>query len=240
MLLKFVEDNNNDIYEAISPLLTDIMRIVSANKSYKKERLLIQGNVQYKKARKANENGYVLPQDKAQFFATLLETLVSQMQWPVDSEWDPADPGEEEDDDYEAFNQRRMVSLDRVTFTKSLLTRQAATLANTIGNRPDCTNRLGIDQKQDRSVCLRNVQPDPIAGTFCRILAAGGTGGSLDVYLWRTATNMYVLVNNETSKATLMVFWSLDSDSGTGDLLQYTSRGQQCAQRKSEGEGREV
>jgi hypothetical protein len=32
------------------------------------------------------------------------------MQWPEDSEWDPADPDEEEDEDYEAFNQRRMVS----------------------------------------------------------------------------------------------------------------------------------
>ena len=29
MLLKFVEDNNNDVYDAISPLLSDIMRIVS-------------------------------------------------------------------------------------------------------------------------------------------------------------------------------------------------------------------
>jgi hypothetical protein len=29
MLLNFVEDNNNDIYEAVSPLLTDIMRIAS-------------------------------------------------------------------------------------------------------------------------------------------------------------------------------------------------------------------
>lgn len=39
------------------------------------------------------------------------------MQWPVDSEWDPADPGEEEDDDYEAFNQRRMVSFDMAART---------------------------------------------------------------------------------------------------------------------------
>ena len=70
---------------------------------------------QYKKARKANETGYVLPQDRAQFFATLLETLVSQMQWPEDSEWDPADPDEEEDEDYEAFTQRRMVSSDHGT-----------------------------------------------------------------------------------------------------------------------------
>lgn len=30
MLLKFVEDNNNDVYDAISPLLSDIMRIVSS------------------------------------------------------------------------------------------------------------------------------------------------------------------------------------------------------------------
>jgi hypothetical protein len=54
----------------------------------------------------------VLPPDKAQYFATLLETLVSQMQWPEDAVWDPADPGEEEDEDFEAFTQRRMVGLN--------------------------------------------------------------------------------------------------------------------------------
>jgi len=32
MLLKFVEDNNNDVYDAISPLLSDIMRIVSSGR----------------------------------------------------------------------------------------------------------------------------------------------------------------------------------------------------------------
>jgi hypothetical protein len=65
--------------------------------------------LQYKKARKANEAGYVLPQDKSQFFATLLEEFVNQMKWPIDMEWDPADPGDEEDEEFDAFIQRRSV-----------------------------------------------------------------------------------------------------------------------------------
>jgi hypothetical protein len=43
MLLKFVEDNNNDVYDAISPLLSDIMRIVSSGPAMEID-LLLTGN----------------------------------------------------------------------------------------------------------------------------------------------------------------------------------------------------
>lgn len=87
-LLKFVETGIDSVSEAVSPLMSDVMKV-------------------YKRARRANEAGYVLPPDKVEFFAALLETLVKQMQWPNDAEWNPADPGEEEDEEYEAFTQRR-------------------------------------------------------------------------------------------------------------------------------------
>lgn len=58
----------------------------------------------------------MLPEDKSRFFAALLEAMVNQMQWPADAEWDPADPGEEEDEEYEVFTQRRNVSTCMVAF----------------------------------------------------------------------------------------------------------------------------
>jgi hypothetical protein len=95
------------------------------------------------------------------------------MQWPVDSEWDPADPGEEEDDDYEAFNQRRMVSLTwGREWSRHLSSHRATITADTLGNRPDRANRFRVDEEQDRGICFGDVQPDSVPRSIRRTVAA--------------------------------------------------------------------
>jgi hypothetical protein len=66
---------------------------------------------QYKKARKANESTFQLPQDKAEFFKTLLETQVRQMQWREDMPWGlGGDDSEIDADELELFMEKRKVS----------------------------------------------------------------------------------------------------------------------------------
>jgi hypothetical protein len=69
---------------------------------------------QYKKARKANESAFQLPQDKAEFFKTLLETQVRQMQWGEDMPWGlGGDDSEIDADELDTFMEKRKVSIEK-------------------------------------------------------------------------------------------------------------------------------
>ncbi|GHJ86694.1 hypothetical protein NliqN6_3096 [Naganishia liquefaciens] len=89
LLIKFLEDPSDEVAAAATPLLNDTMRL-------------------YKKARKANESTFQLPQDKADFFRTLLETQVKQMQWRDDMPWGLGGEDSEIDaEDLETFMEKR-------------------------------------------------------------------------------------------------------------------------------------
>ncbi|KAJ9119660.1 hypothetical protein QFC22_003370 [Naganishia vaughanmartiniae] len=88
-LIKFLEDSSEEVAASASPLLNDTMRL-------------------YKKARKANENSFQLPQDKVEFFRTLLQTQVKQMQWGDDMPWGLGGADSEVDEeDLETFIEKR-------------------------------------------------------------------------------------------------------------------------------------
>ncbi|KAJ9110463.1 hypothetical protein QFC19_001589 [Naganishia cerealis] len=88
-LIKFLEDSSEEVAASASPLLNDTMRL-------------------YKKARKANETNFQLPQDKVEFFRTLLQTQVKQMQWEDDMPWGLGGNDSEIDaEDLETFIEKR-------------------------------------------------------------------------------------------------------------------------------------
>ncbi|KAJ9097300.1 hypothetical protein QFC21_004969 [Naganishia friedmannii] len=88
-LIKFLEDPSEEVAASASPLLNDTMRL-------------------YKKARKANENNFQLPQDKVEFFRTLLQTQVKQMQWGDDMPWGLGGTDSEiDEEDLETFIEKR-------------------------------------------------------------------------------------------------------------------------------------
>lgn len=82
VMLRFLEDTHDEVSLCVAPLLTDIMRM-------------------YKKNKKANESQFRLPPDKAQFFATLLETQVKKLQWPEGVAWTLSGEDEEDETDQE-------------------------------------------------------------------------------------------------------------------------------------------
>lgn len=108
IMLRFLEDLNDEVSLCVAPLLSDIMRM-------------------YKKAKKQDERGFSLPEDRRRFFATLLETQVKKLQWPVSLAWTlngEDDEDETDPDELEAFmNMRARLrsDIDSIAYIDPLL-----------------------------------------------------------------------------------------------------------------------
>lgn len=91
VMVRFLEDPYDEVSLCVAPLLSDIMRM-------------------YKKAKKQDERGFSLPEDRRRFFATLLETQVKKLQWPEGLAWTlngEDDEDETDPDELEAFMNMR-------------------------------------------------------------------------------------------------------------------------------------